>query len=226
MHRKRSLFKILLLLALLGVAVFYMGSCGGTGGGGSGGGAEESGSFLSVTSIEIPTVEDVNDGSDIDVYRHYCFDDKGTADTSDDECNPEAGGFYYKTTVSATIKNDNLPVGNTATLVTMTDYSVSFTQNPAQCGGVSGPTLSGFSGFLNGTILPTGSTTFSDIDLVSIATKEAIGSYGAGPWCYTAHYTFRGKDFYGNEVSCSAHTDFKLADYSYCADATPVPSCL
>lgn len=220
MYRKSSLFKILFLLSLFGLAVFFMNSCGGVGGGGSGGGAEESGSFLSVTSWEIPPVPNVNDGSDIDVYRHWCWDDGGTLyDPTDDTCEPEAGGLYYKTTINATIANDDL-LTDSATLVTMTSYSVYFTQHPERCNGVVGPSLSSFSGNLNGTIQPNEETTFDDIMLVSNDTKSSIGSYGAGPWCYTAHYTFRGRDWYGNEVYCRADIDFQLGDYSYCDTGT------
>jgi hypothetical protein len=226
MHRIKSPFKILFLLALFTLAVFFMNSCGGVGGGGSGGGCEDSGSCLSVTYINIPTNGNVNDGSDIDVYRHWCWDDKDTlSDPTDDTCEPEAGGLYYKTTIEVEIQNDDLLPGS-ATLVTMTGYSVSFTQHPDRCYGVVGPNLSSFSGYLSGTITPNGSTTFSDIKLVAPATKASLGSYGAGPWCYTAHYTFRGEDWYGNDVSCKADINFQLGDYSYCdADTWIVAAC-
>lgn len=225
MYRKSPLFKILFLLSLFGSAVFFMNSCGGVGGGGSGGGAEDSGSFLSVKSLEIPDVENVNDGSDIDVYRHWCWNDGGTLDPADDTCEREAGGLYYKTTINATIANDDLFSGS-ATLVTMTSYSVYFTQHPERCNNVVGPTLSSFSGNLNGTIQPNDETTFTDIMLVSNDTKSSIGSYDAGPWCYTAHYTFRGRDWYGNEVYCREEIDFQLGDYVYCeSEETPVSSC-
>jgi hypothetical protein len=202
MHRIKSPFKILSLLTLFTLAVFFMNSCGGVGGGGSGGGCEDSGSCLSIESLSPVTT------ADVDAYQDGCC----SGDATLTDCTTEV---YYRHDATVTITNSDLPgATDTSTNVTITKHTITYTPQTPGAPSLTGQT------YYTSFVVPADGDATMQVEMVPIAVKDEFVAKGGlaliYPVSYSVKYKFTGRDVYGNTVWCEGSVSVRMGDFITC----------
>ncbi|HEY5649515.1 MAG TPA: hypothetical protein VIU33_08450 [Nitrospiria bacterium] len=189
-------------------AFIVLSGCGDIGGAGQCFGVENTGTCLTINSIE-PTTDG---GPTSDVDAHFSTDCNG--DGIDDD--PEAG---FSHTANITFSNSLLP-GVTSPpapqFVTLTNYSVVYVPNPNNLG--SAPDLDGWTFSANNLLLDVGSNFTGEFEMVPIQTKLQYATLGGDtlPQFYTAVYSFTGTSQFNEDIVLQGTVSFAMGDFNNC----------
>ncbi|MEW6068216.1 MAG: hypothetical protein AB1610_08000 [Nitrospirota bacterium] len=219
MHRKRLLFKKLLLFALLGALVVFIVSCG------SEGQPESEGTEWLGVRVDASMV--VNDtggptAGTVDVAISLCDWDYGTdgiPGTADDEYTYED---FYDAFGDVTFTMTSVTTSQEAPTLYITDYIVEYIPQPTSDtlgNTVYPPSLTSLS-FEKSIVLPPDSTVEDSVVLIPANTKTEysnstyFSTYGQGN--YSIKVTFYGESEFGDDFSIVVYIDALFANYDNC----------
>jgi hypothetical protein len=184
-------------------------SCDSAGGGGACGGVDNNGVCLFVSSIEPFDVI----GPTIDVDVVFTTADCNADGTPDD---PEPFSDH-----DAVVNFGSFTIGNvptTSTRIFITSYTITYALNP---GAPPAPNPPSFTTSTGSVIeVPTNGSAQANVTIFNQEQKFGyvvlFGGNPADEVSYTATYTFRGEDEFGNSVFVNASQQILLADFFNC----------
>ncbi|MFQ5757841.1 MAG: hypothetical protein ACE5H7_17340 [Acidiferrobacterales bacterium] len=194
-----------LTLILAGLA---LASCDDAGGGGACGGVDNNGVCLFVSSIDpLDTT-----GPTINVDVIFTTSDCNADGTPDD---PEPFSDHDAVVDFGSFTIGNVPT--TSTRIFITSYTISYAINPGSFPGPVPPSVTIGTG--SAIVVPTNGAVQATVTIFNQQQKTdfvAAGYIVGTEPSYTATYTFRGEDEFGNSVFVNASQQLLLADFLNC----------